>query len=438
MAALAAAALALMTPVASATEPDRPRIGLVLGGGGAAGVAHVGVVQALEDLGIRPDVIAGTSMGAIVGGLYAAGFTPEELKDAVTTIDWGGIFNDSSDRQLLHPLRRDSRTDPFSVQTDLPVGVGAGGIQVDAGLIDAVKLNLTLRRLFARAQGVSDFDDLPIPFRAIATDIVSGEAVVLGEGDLTSAVRASMSIPALFPPVEIEGRLLVDGGVVNNLPVDVARAMGADILIVSEIPGADVTPGDLRSFTAVLAQTMSVMIGANSRLQVASLGENDVLLVPDVQAVGMLAFEQAPSTVSAGREEVARQEAALRAIVTERAPLVARPAETNPLQAELRYDRLELDYDGRLDPRVIRARLDLPESGSVTIGALETALRRVYGLGSLDGVSYSMEPRDGEDVLVVQAKPVVAGRFQPRIGLGLTNVFGGDGDFNLALGFDVN
>ncbi|MEL6577470.1 MAG: patatin-like phospholipase family protein, partial [Pseudomonadota bacterium] len=146
MAALAAAALALMTPVASATEPDRPRIGLVLGGGGAAGVAHVGVVQALEELGIRPDVIAGTSMGAIVGGLYAAGFTPEELKDAVTTIDWGGIFNDSSDRQLLHPLRRDSRTDPFSVQTDLPVGVGAGGIQVDAGLIDAVKLNLTLRR----------------------------------------------------------------------------------------------------------------------------------------------------------------------------------------------------------------------------------------------------------------------------------------------------
>ncbi|MEM6678943.1 MAG: patatin-like phospholipase family protein [Pseudomonadota bacterium] len=437
-AAVLVAAATLITPAVAAEERSRPRIGLVLGGGGAAGVAHVGVIQGLEALGIRPDVIAGTSMGAIVGGLYAAGFSPEELQEAVTTIDWGSIFNDSSDRQLLHPLRRDSRIDPFSVQSDLPIGIGEGGIQIDAGLIDAVKLNLTLRRLFAREQGVSDFDDLPIPFRALATDIVTGEAVVLGQGDLTSAVRASMSIPALFPPVEIDGRLLVDGGVVNNLPVDVARAMGADILIVSEIPGAEVTPADLRSFTAVLAQTMSVMIAANSRPQVATLGEGDVYLVPDVQSVGMLAFEQAPSTVSAGRDVVAEQAAALRAIASGRGPLPQRSDIIDPLAAEIRFDRLDIAYDGKLDPRVIRARLDLPESGRVSVGALETALRRVYGLGTLDGVSYSTERVDGEDVLVVQAKPTASGRFQPRIGLGLSNLFGGDADFTIAFGFDAN
>ena len=112
--------------VALATE--RPRIGLVLGGGGAAGVAHVGVIQALEDIGIRPDVVTGTSMGAIVGGLYAAGLNPVELENAVTAIDWSSILNDKSDRQLLHPLRRDSRLDPFSVQTELPIGIGAGGV----------------------------------------------------------------------------------------------------------------------------------------------------------------------------------------------------------------------------------------------------------------------------------------------------------------------
>ncbi|MGF1444813.1 MAG: patatin-like phospholipase family protein [Pikeienuella sp.] len=422
----------------TAAESERPRIGLVLGGGGAAGVAHVGVVQALEELGIRPDVIAGTSMGAIVGGLYAAGLTPDELQAAVTTIDWGSIFNDSSDRQLLHPLRRDSRIDPFSVQTDLPVGIGDAGIQVDAGLIDAVKLSLTLRRLVVRAQGVSDFDELPIPFRAVATDIVTGEPVVLGTGDLATAIRASMSIPALFPPVEIDGRLLVDGGVVNNLPVDVARAMGAELVIVSEIPGANVTSDDLRSFTAVLAQTMSVMIGANSQAQVASLGAGDVHLVPEVGAVGMLAFEQAPSTVSAGRAVVAEKEPQLRAIATGRGPLGIREAGIDPLQTEIRFDRLEIDYDGRLDPRVIGARLDLPESGRVTLEELETALRRVYGLGTLDGVSYSIAQEGDEQVLVVHAKPVAAGRFQPRIGLGFSNIFGGDGDFNLALGLEVN
>jgi len=429
--------LVAMPPLASAEGVDRPRIGLVLGGGGAAGVAHVGVVRALEELGIRPDVVAGTSMGAIVGGLYAAGLTPDELEAAVTTIDWSSIFNDKSDRQLLHPLRRDSRLDPFSVQADLPVGVGPGGIQVDAGLIDAVKLNLTLRRLAARGQGVDDFDDLAIPFRAVATDIVTGEAVVLGEGDLATAIRASMSIPALFPPVEIDGRLLVDGGVVNNLPVDVARAMGADIVIVSEIPGAEVSADDLRSFTAILGQTMSVMISANSRLQTATLTPRDVLLVPDVGAVGMLAFEQAPSTVAAGLAAVAAEREALQAIGAARGPLPAVAPQGDPLAAEVAYDRLEIAYDGPLDDRVILARLALPESGRVTVGEVETALRQVYGLGTLDNVTYSVRREDGEATLVVEAEPLEAGRIQPRLGLALGNVFGGDGDFTLALGVDV-
>lgn len=424
-------------PTALAEGTDRPVIGLVLGGGGAAGVAHVGVVRALEELGIRPDVITGTSMGAIVGGLYAAGLTPDELQAAVTTIDWSGIFNDKSDRQLLHPLRRDSRIDPLSVQADLPVGIGAQGVQIDAGLIDAVKLNLTLRRLAAPGQGVDDFDDLAIPFRAVATDIVTGEAVVLGEGDLATAIRASMSIPALFPPVEIGGRLLVDGGVVNNLPVDVARALGAEIVIVSEIPGADVSPEDLRSFTAILGQTMSVMIGANSRAQTATLGPRDVHLVPDVGAVGMLAFEKAASTVSAGQAAVAANRGALEAIGDGRGPLPPGAGQGDPLAAEIAYDRLEISYDGPLDPRVIRARLRLPESGSATIAEIETALREVYGLGTLDNVTYRVDRADDGTTLVVQAEPLAAGRILPRLGLALSNVFGGDGDFTLAVGLDV-
>jgi len=189
LAAYFAATLASLAPVAPLAA-DEPRIGLVLGGGGAAGVAHVGVIKELERLGIRPDVITGTSMGAIVGGLYAAGMTPEELEAAVTEIDWSSIFNDASDRQLLHPLRRDNRLDPFSVQTNLPIGIGADGVRTDAGFIDAVKLTLTLRRLVSRAEGIADFDDLDIPFRAIATDLVTGEPVVLGTGDLSFRRRA--------------------------------------------------------------------------------------------------------------------------------------------------------------------------------------------------------------------------------------------------------
>lgn len=429
---LAAALLAVAAPLAGAA--DRPRIGLVLGGGGAAGVAHVGVIQALEDLGIRPDVVAGTSMGAIVGGLYAAGLDPQELETAVTQIDWSSILNDKSDRQLLHPLRRDSRIDPFSAQADLPVGIGPGGIEVDAGLVDAVKLTLELRRLAALAEGVADFDRLPIPFRAVATDLVTGQAVVLGEGDLPTALRASMSIPALFPPVEIGGRLLVDGGVVNNLPVDVARAMGADVVIVSEIPGAEVTPDELRSLTAALAQTMSIMITANSRVQTATLGPADVHLLPDVRAIGMLDFQEAPTTISAGHAAVAGAAPRLAALAAGRAPIPARTEDGDPLDDEVVYDRIRIDYDGPLDPRVIRARLDLPERGAIHIREIEVALRQVYGLGTLDAVQYRLEREAGERVLVVRAEPLGAGRLQPRLGLALSNVFGGDGDFTLALG----
>ena len=430
-------ALFAALPLVPADAAERPRIGLVLGGGGAAGVAHVGVIQALEELGIRPDVITGTSMGAIVGGLYATGLNPRELETAVSAIDWSSILNDNSDRQLLHPLRRDSRLDPFSVQADLPIGIDEGGVQVDAGLVDAVKLTLELRRLAARAEGISDFDALPIPFRAVATDLVTGEAVVLGEGDLATALRASMSIPALFPPVEIGERLLVDGGVVNNLPVDVARAMGADIVIVSQIPGGDVSKADLRSLTAALAQTMSIMIAANSRIQTEGLNAQDIHLIPDVGAVGMLDFQSAPSTIAAGRAAAVADGARLARLSAGRPTIVQSDSDWDPLAAEIRYDRIEIDYAGPLDPRVIRARLDLHESGEVNIVEIETALRQVYGLGTLDAVQYRVENRDGEQVLIVKAEALRSSRLQPRLGLGLSNVFGDDGEFTLALGLSA-
>lgn len=434
---LIAGFLAATCSMADPVAADEPRIGLVLGGGGAAGVAHVGVIRELERLGIRPDVIAGTSMGAIVGGLYAAGLTPAEIETAVTEIDWSTIFNDASDRQLLHPLRRDSRLDPLSVQADLPIGIGDEGLRADAGLVDAVKLTLMLRRLVVRAEGISDFDTLPIPFRAVATDLVTGEAVVLGEGDLATAIRASMSIPGLFPPVQIGDRLLVDGGVVNNLPVDVARAMGVDFLIVVNIPAAEVTQDDVRGFTGALAQTMSIMIAANAKAQVATLGPGDVLLVPDVGEVGILAFEKAASTVSVGRAAVAAAEAQLRALAAQRTAIAAWPDGRSVEAGSIDYAAIEIVYDGALDPRVIRERLALPERGPVSIEEIETALRRVYGLAVFDSVTYRTEMRGGARTLVVSATPDAASRFDLRFGLGLNDVFGGGGDFGLALGLSA-
>ncbi|MEM9139497.1 MAG: patatin-like phospholipase family protein, partial [Pseudomonadota bacterium] len=434
---LAAGLVLAALSLVPASGADKPRIGLVLGGGGAAGVAHVGVIRELERLGLRPDVVTGTSMGAIIGGLYAAGYTPEDLERVALEIEWGSILNDSSDRRLEHPLRRDSRLEPLSVQADLPIGIGAGGIQLDAGLVDGVKLTAILAQLTTQVNQIESFDNLPIPFRAVATDLTTGQPVVLDHGPLVDALRASMSIPALFPPVTIDGRLLVDGGVSNNLPIDVARAMGADIVIVSSIPPAAKEASQLGSFGASLAQTLSIFIHSRTRDLLATLTPRDVLLVPDVGSVGMLDFAEAPATIVEGTKTVAENAERLMALAGRRPPLAARPAVGDLRKQPLAYDRLIVRYDGTLDPEVIRRRLGLPDAGAATGREIEEAIARVYGLDLFENVVYRRDRTGGEDLLIIEASQRNDGSFRPSLGLALNDTFGGDGDFSIALGGGV-
>jgi len=218
---------------ADVSAPEaRPRIGLVLSGGGARGMAHVGVLQILEELKIPIDCVSGTSMGAIVGGLYAAGMSPAEMEKLVTSMEWNQAFRDRPPPNELAFRRKRDAAD-YLINFDL--GYKDGGFTIPKGLLQGQNLNLILKSLLLHTEDTTDFDKLNIPFRAVATDIETGEAVILDKGELVRALRASMSIPALFAPVEIDGRLLVDGGVANNLPIDIARQMGADIVIVVDI-----------------------------------------------------------------------------------------------------------------------------------------------------------------------------------------------------------
>ncbi|HSN72108.1 MAG TPA: patatin-like phospholipase family protein, partial [Steroidobacteraceae bacterium] len=216
----------------AASSPDRQRIGLVLSGGGARGTAHVGVLKVIEQLNVPIDVIAGTSMGAVVGGLYASGMSAAEIEDLFTSVNWQDAFQDRPPREELN-FRRKQDDRNFLVRYAL--GITEEGLVLPKGLVQGQKLAQILRRATLPVAGVQDFDDLPIAFRAIATDFETGEAVVLGSGDIVSAMRASMSAPGVFMPVERGGRLLVDGGLVQNLPVDVARAMGVDVVIAVDV-----------------------------------------------------------------------------------------------------------------------------------------------------------------------------------------------------------
>ncbi len=228
-----AALQAVATADAVALPTDhRPRIGLVLSGGGARGVAHVGVLRVLEEMHIPIDAIAGSSMGAVVGGLYASGLSASQIDELFQSVDWSDAFSDRPARAGLNFRRRREDRD-FLVR--LPLGFRDGRFLLPSGLIQGQKLTQLLRKNTLQVSGIADFDHLPTPFRAVATDLETGAAVVMKDGDLTTALHASLSAPGVFAPVERNGRLLVDGGIANNLPIDVARAMGVDRLIVVDV-----------------------------------------------------------------------------------------------------------------------------------------------------------------------------------------------------------
>src|SRR5450631_2419776 len=288
---------------ASAPEPAiRPRICLVLSGGGARGMAHIGVLKVLEDLKIPIDCIAGTSMGAIVGGLYASGMTALEIDATMRSLDWQEAFRDAPPRRDL-AFRRKQDDRNFLVR--LPLGLKHGQILLPKGFIQGQKLQETLRQLTLPFSNSTDFDLLPTPFRAVATDLETGNAVLMDKGDLAIAMRASMSTPGVFAPVELNGRLLVDGGLAENLPISVARAMHADILIVSDVSFPLQPRAGLDSALSISNQMLAILVRKDTDRQRATLTAQDILIEPNLGSATATDFT-APNSVIARGETAAR------------------------------------------------------------------------------------------------------------------------------------
>lgn len=281
-----------MTPGWGQASPitERPRVGLVLSGGGARGLAHVGVLKVLERERIPVDVIAGTSMGAIVGGLYASGLSAVEVETEVNKLDWDNVFASRVDRRELSQRRKEQ---DFEVSPLIEIGIGSDGLKAPLGSLSSRVLESHLRRLTLSASQIPHFDQLPTPFRAVATDMETGQAVILQDGDLATALRSSMSVPGIFAPLEVDGRILGDGGLVNNTPVDVARAMGAQRLIVVNIGTPLGRRATLSTLTGVTAQMINILTEQNVQQSLRSLSVQDVLIAPTLEGLTSADFNKA-------------------------------------------------------------------------------------------------------------------------------------------------
>ena len=295
---LATVAVYAQKPSTDVTHnPNRPKIGLALSGGGARGLAHIGVLKALEEKNIPIDYIAGTSMGSIVGGLYATGMNANDLEWAMATVDWEASMRPSGNRKLKNYRQRQEEKDYF---VDLSIGLSKDGPKSGAGLVGGQRIMLELQRVVGSIQP-QKFDDFPIPFRAVATDLNAGEPYVIDHGDLAMAMRASMSVPVLLGPVKHQGRMLVDGGILNNLPVDVVRAMGADIVIAVNISSPLGKVSENSSVLSLTYQSVDVALVQNT---IESLGKADIVIAPLLEGVSSADFDQTERLLQEGYEAV--------------------------------------------------------------------------------------------------------------------------------------
>ncbi|MCW4241300.1 MAG: patatin-like phospholipase family protein, partial [Candidatus Thiodiazotropha taylori] len=352
----------------AATQPlDRPLIGLVLSGGGARGASHIGVLKVLESLRIPIDVITGTSMGAIVGGMYAYGYTPEEIEQLLAETDWEASFQDQPPRQN-RSFRR--KTDDYDFLIKQEAGIKDWNLVIPKGLLQGQQLRLKLKSLTLLAP--EDFDLLPIRFRAVGADIETGKAVTLAKGSLSTAMLASMAIPGVFAPVDWHGRLLVDGGFANNLPVQQALDLGADILIVVDLSSAPQSREGLSSPLSILNQIMGFTILRNTQQQLAKLTDNDILIKPDLGNHSSTDFWRAAEMIDNGitaANQVAQQLAQLS--ITEQQYGAHLASIRQREKATPVIDRISFDNQSPLSTDVLQANISASTGDKLDIAKLE-------------------------------------------------------------------
>jgi NTE family protein len=440
--ALMAAGAAPAQQAPAANDTGRPRIGLVLSGGGARGAAHIGVLKVLEENHVPVDAIAGTSMGAVVGGLYASGLSADDIERVMTSVDWQDAFRDRPARTDLN-FRRKLEDQNFLVK--FPLGIKGRKFRLPRGLVQGQKLTQILRGLTLPVAQVQSFDDLAIPFRAVATDIVTGDRVVLDHGDLTTAMRASLSAPGVFSPVDYEGRMLVDGGLSSNLPIDVARAMGVDILIVVDCGFPLFERNKLVSVATVTNQMLAILIRHNSAEQRKTLKATDVVIDPALGDFSSLDFTEHAKAMVLGEEAArgqAQRLAALSVSPAEFERLTQARAATRTGLPKIEFLRIEPGSEKYAS--AIQALFGDQVGKPLNVPRLTRRVGELYGQGNLEIFDYRLvksgvaksgagEGENPDDFgLAFTTRRNSWGPNYLRFGLNLQNDFEGNSSFNAA------
>lgn len=369
----------------NAQVQDRPKVGLVLSGGAAHGLAHIGVIKYLEELGIKVDYITGTSMGAVIGGLNSMGMDSYEITDIARNQDWSLLMSNRTPLNEVAPIEK-----AHHQRIPLSIYWKEDSFKLPQGLIRGQKLDIIISNLYSSAYRIRDFNDLPIPFKCVAVDIEKGTIKVFDEGYLGDAVRASMAIPSVFPPYEVEGDLYVDGGLIRNFPVEECLAMGADYVIGVYVGSIKETRDQLTSMFEILRQSTALgsILDSEKQAQLA-----DLVLYPDVKKMGTFDFDGYDEFIRKGYLAAKSQEEKLKALadVLKNSNENNVPAKRFEATTHLKIDKLTIEEDDEVLHKMIESRMGFSSGSRMSLKSLEQSLSLIYGTKNFSKSSYSFD-----------------------------------------------
>ena len=415
------------------SEEDRPTVAVVLGGGGAHAIANLGVLEELERQRVHIDAIVGTGLGGMIGGLYASGMTTGEIRELFISTDWRDIFDPDTRREDLS-FRRKQDDEDFLIK--YRVGIKDGQAQLPAALIPNGKLSRLLQSSVAHTKGIQHFDDLPLAFRTVAMDLLTGEQVVLDSGSLDRAMLATVTAPGTLPPVQIGGRYLVTGGLLNNLPIDVARQMGADVIIVADMGPYLRTADEINSVFEIVGQVSNILQRQNSAASLATLRESDIVVRPTSLPAGETDFSGLEQRMTEGADavkSVADRLATIRINDTEyRDTLAVRQLRraANPLISEI-----VLTNDSNVDDALILAQLSQPLNAPLDKEQLAADIRTIYGIGAFSTVDFDLQPQGENAILELRTIENRAGNRFWRFGISLQDDLEGNSAYSGSASF---
>jgi len=429
---------ALVTAIAAQTfaqepapaEPGRPKVCVVLSGGGARGVAHVGVLKVLEELRVPIDCIVGTSMGAIIGGAYARGVTPTELERQIRDAQWESVLLDQPPRAQLSV--RDKELDRLQLG-GAEFGLHKGEVLLRAGAIIGQQLDFFLQGLAGASEPLATFDDLPIPFRALATNIEDGSLVVLDSGSLPAAMRASMSVPGVFAPSELGGALLADGGLVRNLGVDVARRFNPDVLIAVNLGTGLMKRDELRSLFGVGSQMVNILTEQNVHVSLAQLKPQDILILPTLGDFSSADFAHSTETIPIGEHAAQAVADRLQALSVPEREFRQYLVRLRPTREPPRFEQVRVDTRSlkRANPLIVEATFVAASRGDNSEEAISRGVASLLATDDFQQVQVRVDREEGAPVLTVEPREKSWGPNYLRFGLGMATDLDGESAFTL-------